>query len=234
MKNSKMKHLDSASSRSGTRRIGIRNRLKIIVTSALLLAATSAVAGIIFVPVGNRYTNPEIALVDIQNGGDGTVRILTTGLTGEMSLDGSDVPPEFEAPVPGCARFPFEQRLELVINPSLGVVEGSTRGRISTQDGTLEYRGEVRGNATCVPSGGRGCGQLIVDLEMRGTLSDPYNPASVGQIRVGMLGSLIWGETDLAHWAAMSTNATLGGNELLFNSWMEYAALEHASCRGAL
>ncbi len=212
----------------------MKNRFRLIVTSALLLTASSAMAGIEFLPMSGRYVDSELATVRIQDNGSGSAAFSTTGLTGELRLDASDVPPEFEVPIPGCARFPFDQQLELVVNLSLGVVEGRTRGRISAQDGTLEYRGEVLGNATCVPSGGRSCGQLIVDLEMRGTLSDPNNPASVGLMRMDMLASLIWDDTNLAHWAAMSTNATLGGNEVLINSWLEYASLRYASCRGAL
>jgi len=234
MKNSTMIKRETGSNRCETSKVGIRNRLKIIVTSALLLAATNAMAGLLSSPMGVLFASPELASVEIQNVGDGRVQVLTTGLTGEMSLDASDVQPEFGSPASGCARLPFDQRLELNIDLSLGVVEGRTRGRIATQNGTLDYRGEVSGNATCVPSGGRSCGQLIVDLEMRGVLSDPNNPASVGQMRMKKLGSLTWDDTDMMHWAAMSANATLGGNELLINSWLEYAALEYASCRGAL
>jgi len=195
----------------------MKNKLKTILGGVLLLVTSIAVAGIIFVPVSGRYSNPGLAPVDFQNVGDGAVRIRTTGLTGEFSLDASDVPPEFEPPASGCARFPFDQRLELIINLSVGVVEGRTRGRISTQDGTLEYRGEVRGNATCVPTGGRSCGQLIVDLEMRGALSDANDPARVGLIRMETLGSLLRGP-DGARWASLTSNARLGGDAGLINS----------------
>ena len=33
-----------------------------------------------------------------------------------------------------------------------------------------------------------------------------------------MLGSLVWDDTNVAHWAAMSANATLGFNEAMINS----------------
>jgi len=206
----------------------MKNNLKIILGGALLLVTSIAVAGIIFVPVGGRYANPEFAPVDIQDIGDGMVRIRTTGLTGEFSLDASDVPPEFDPPASGCKRFPFEQRLELVINLSLGVVEGRTRGRISTQDGTLEYRGEVRGNATCVPSGGRSCGQLIVDLDTRGViLADVSDPVRPGLIRMEILGSILRGP-DGAQWASLTSNARLGGDAGLISSITSMA--EGESC----
>ena len=199
----------------------MKNNLKIILGGALLLVTSIAVAGIIFVPINGLYENPELAPVDIQNIGDGTVRIRTTGLTGEFSLDASDVPPEFDPPASGCKRFPFDQRLELVINLSLGVVEGRTRGHISTQDGTLEYRGEVHGNATCVPAGGRSCGQLIVDLEMRGViLADVSDPVRPGLIRMEILGSILRGP-DGAQWASLTSNARLGGDAGLISSVLD-------------
>ena len=198
----------------------MKHKLKILLGTALLLATTIAVAGIIFVPVSGRYSNPEFAPVRIQEDGSGSVAVRTTGLTGELSLDASDVPPEFEVPIPGCARLPFDQRLELVINLSLGLVEGRTRGRIATQTGTLDYRGEVRGNATCVPAGGRSCGQLIVDLETRGTLADANDPARVGLIRMETLGSLLRGP-DGARWASLTSNARLGGDAGLINSVLD-------------
>jgi hypothetical protein len=195
----------------------MKNKLKIILGGALLLVTSIAVAGIIFVPVGGRYANPELAPVDIQNVGEGMVRIRTTGLTGELSLDASDVPPEFEVPVPGCARLSFDQNLQLVINLSLGMVEGRSRGRISTQDGLLEYRTEVRGNATCRPFNGRSCGQIIVDLELRGTLSDPADPSRVGLLRMETLGSLLRDQGN-ASWAQLTSNARLGGDAALIGS----------------
>ena len=104
----------------------------------------------------------------------------------------------------------------------MGLVEGRSHGRISTQDSTLEYATKGRSNATCLPYNGRSCGQLVVDVDMRGALSDPNNPASVGQMRMEMLGSLIWDDTDMMHLAAMSANTTMGGNEALINSLTQH------------
>jgi hypothetical protein len=63
--------------------IGIKNSLKIIVTGALLLAATSTMAGLLSSPMGVLYANPELAPVDIQNIGDDMVQIHSNGLAGE-------------------------------------------------------------------------------------------------------------------------------------------------------
>lgn len=218
MKESAMQQRENASSLSKTGTARMRNGIKIIVTGALLLVATSAVAGLLSSPImGGLYAYPELAPVDIENIGDSTVQISTTGLTGEFSLDASDVPLEFEPPASGCARLPFDQRLELVINLSLGVVEGHTSGRIDTPDGALDYRAEVRGNATCVPAGGSSCGQIIVDLETRGALSDANDPTRVGLIRTETLGSLLYGP-DSAQWTNLTSNARLSGDAGLISS----------------
>lgn len=135
-------------------------------------------------------------------------------------------------PVPGCARIPFDQRLEVIINLSLGVVEGRTRGRISTGDGPFDYHGEVRGNASCVPASGNSCGQLIVDLEVRGTLSDPTDPARVGLLRMEMLGSLLRGQGS-AYWASLTSNASLGGDAGLISSLLDTMEASE-SCGGLI
>ena len=206
----------------------MNNKLKLTFGAALLLLTSVAVAGIIFVPVGGRYINPELASVDIQNVGDGLLRIRSTGLNGVFSLDASDVPSEFDPPVSGCKRLRFDQRLELIINLSLGVVEGRSRGRIDTRSGgILDYRVEIRGNATCVPSGGNSCGQIVVDLEARGVLSNENAPARVGLIRMEKLGSLVRGASG-ASWASLTANARLGGEEALIG--MLTAMEEGESC----
>lgn len=225
-----MKKRDTESNRSKISWISKKNRLKIIVTSALLLATSIAVAGILFVPVGGRFSTPELAPVNIQNLGDGAFRISTSGLTGELTIQGSDFPPEYNVPATAKESLPFDQQLELVIDVAEGTVSGrSTTNFIDASSSYLAAIAEVRGHASCLPLNGRECGQLVVDLELRGILSDPNDPASVGQLRMEMLGSLVWTDTDVVHWAAMSANATLGGNEVLINSVLQYAA-----CNGAL
>ena len=157
----------------------------------------------------------------IENIGEGIVHIRTTGLTGEFTLDARDVPPEFDPPASGCKRFPFEQRLELVINLSLGVVEGHTSGHIATENGELDYRAEVSGNATCVPAGGSACGQVIVDLETRGVfLVDVSDPILPGYIRMETLGSLLHGPGS-ARWTSLTSNARLGGDAGLIGSVLD-------------
>ena len=217
MKCSTMNKRNTASKQGDDRKVGIKNPLKIMVASALLLAATNAVAGIIFVSVGGNYINPELAPVSIQDNGSGSAVVRTTGLVGELSLDASDVPPKFDPPASGCKRFPFDQELELVINLSLGVVEGHTSGSIATENGLLEYRADVRGNATCVPAGGSDCGQVIVDLETRGAFVDASDPMLPGLIRMETLGSLLRGP-DGARWTSLSSNARLGGDAGLISS----------------
>jgi len=199
----------------------MKNPLRILVAGALVLLATTAMAGIIFVPVGNRYVTPELALVQSQSDGDGTVHIRTTGLNGELSLDANDIPPGFEGPSQGCARFPFAQALDLLITRSgsggNAVTEGRSHGTITTQDGVLEYHADVRGHSACVPVNGRPCGQLVVDLELRGTLVDPTDPARVGLLRMDMLGSLERSRGS-ARWASLTSQARLGGDAVLVSS----------------
>ena len=225
-----MKKCDTASNHSDTRRNSMKNRLKIIVTSALLLAASSAMAGITFLPASGRYLTIEMTDVIISNLSDDTFRISTNGLTGELTIEGSDFPPQYDIATTAKGVLPFDQQLELVIDVAKGTVLGrSTTNFIDASSTYLTATAEVRGSASCLPLNGRECGQLVVDLELRGVLSDPNDPTSVGQLQQRMLGSLIWDDTNVAHWAAMSANTTIGGNEGLINLVSGYAR-----CNGAL
>ncbi|NNE64239.1 MAG: hypothetical protein HKN34_09150, partial [Gammaproteobacteria bacterium] len=188
MENSTKKKCDTGSNLSEAGKVGIKNRLKIIATSALLLAATNAMAGLVFLPGSIVHTNTELAPVSVQHLDDGSMRVHTTGLTGELSLNisasGNDEsPPHFNIATTEKVVLPFDQELELVINLFTGVVEGSSSGQYINNTELWDFIADVRGNATCLPLNGRDCGQLIVTLELRGVLSDPNNPSVVGQLR---------------------------------------------------
>ena len=236
MKNSTIKKCDTGSNRSETRKVGIKNRLKIIATSALLLAATNAMAGIISLPGSNTYTVPETALMRVSKcPGDfdvvaGCVRIHTTGLTCELTIRGSDFPPESDIGTTEKVVLPFDQELELVVDIAEGTVSG--RSTINFTDVTLSEAVAsaaasllwvVRGTATCLPLNGRECGQLVVDLELQGILTDPNDPSIVGKLQMDVLASLLLDGSDVAHWAAMSANITIGGNE----RWIRSQRVDH-------
>lgn len=220
---STMTKRDTASTRSDTSRIGIGNRLKILVTSALLLAASSATPGIQFIPVVDLYVSPELAPLSVRkDSGEAHLDYFTiamNGLTGESTIQGSDLPPAYDVPAVTKRVLPFDQDLELKIDMTTGNVSG--QAKIRYYDASSPYlaaTAEVSGNATCLPRNGRECGQLIVDLELQGILTNPNDPSIVGQLRIEMLGSLVWDDTHVAHWAAMSANSTIGGNEGLITS----------------
>jgi len=185
----------------------MKNLLKIIVFGALLLTVTTALAGIIFVPVSGRYVTPELAPVDIQRTGDGLIKFRTTGLIGKLTLDCSEVE-ECQSIDNGCAEIPFTQQIELTLNHQTGNIEGRTRGRLDTQP-SYEFIAKVRGEATCLPPGGQSCGQIVMDLEARGVISDRVDPSGVGTLRMQVLGSLLR-DGSSASWAILSGRGTLG------------------------
>jgi hypothetical protein len=217
MKNSTTKNPDTASNRSDTRIARLKNGIKIVVTSVLLLAASSAMAEITFLPAVSQVVDVDQWMRFQISSGDqpGEIELRSTGLKSEWII--------FPAgPTTHGANetlLQLDQELSLVINLSLGVVEGSSSGQVlMTNEPWGVFRAQVRGNASCLPLNGLDCGQLVLDLELHGALSDQYNPAIVGQLHMQMLGSLIVDSTDFGVWAAMSANATIGGNEGLINS----------------
>ena len=219
MINTTIKKRDTSSNSSDTR----MTRMKIIVSSALLLTASSAFADITFFSGSNVYTDPELAQVDIQNLGDETFRVHSSGITDDLIIEG---PSKYELPETANGKLSVTQQLDLVVNLSLGVVEGTARGYILSlpNNENLSFRADVQGHVTCLPLNGRECGQLVLDLELQGVLSDPSDPSKVGQVITVMLGSLVWDDTNGAHWAAISANTTIGGNEGLITSlsWIDF------------
>jgi hypothetical protein len=226
-----MKKCHTASNHSDNWMTGMKNSIRLMITTAALLAASPAFADIDFLPSGSQYIDPGIAQANIQIGDESfTYTVRTSGLTGELTIRGSDFPPEYDIATTAQAVLPFEQELELVINVAEGTISGRSTGNfLDMASANVAFTAEVHGNASCLPLNGRECGQLVVDLELRGVLSDPNDPASVGQLRMEILGSLVWDDTNVAHWAAMSANTTIGGNEGLINSlsrWMGDANLD--------
>ena len=179
-------------------------KLRIIAIASLVLVASSARAGIIFVPGTLQYNPVPIPTQDV------TVPMMIvrgTGLDGVFKPDCSEVA-QCQTATQDCAEIPFSQQLELRINLKTGDVRGRTRGQFNSVR-SLDFVARVRGDATCLPFAGRACGQLMVDLEARGPFVDPTHPASVGQVRMQILGNLLR-DVESVRWAALSANTTLG------------------------
>lgn len=222
MENPGIEQLDTASKPSDN----IRNSLTAIVAAALLMAASPAMAGIIFVPVGNHYTAPETAPVNVQHLDGETFRFRTSGLAGEWIIDGGDLPPENAFPAAAQAVLPFIQDLELVVDiggetasdplimrkfadaASVYLVIIKEMDEASTLMITTT---EFRGNASCVPRNGFDCGQLVVHLEMQGFITNSSDPACIGMLRTELLGSLVWDGVAAAHWTSLTASARLEG-----------------------
>lgn len=189
-----------------------------IITS--IAAVSSARAGVIFVPVGNVYIDPERTTVLIGGRDPNALEIRSAGLQGEWIINRTDVLPELVATANGEIRLPVKQSLSLVLNLSLGTVEGRSRGKILAGDvvaTSFQFVADVRGTVSCLPFNGLPCGQLILDMDLRGGLGETHDPASAGQVRSQIVGSLIR-ESRSATWQALDANTTIGANPALIHS----------------
>ena len=224
MKYATIKTCDTGPNSSKTGKVGIKNRIKIIASSALLLTATSATAGPVYLAVGGQYIAPEAAPVLIGGLGVDRFRIQTVGLSGEWTIEYDDLPPGSDVPASAQAVLPFTQDLELEIDLAEGTVSGHAIKQLDAPAKVIIATMDVTGHASCLPRNGLACGQLVVDLELRGVLTDPNDPASVGRLSGETLGSLVWDETVAGYWTAMSANTTIGGNEGIINSlsWIDF------------
>jgi len=187
--------------------------------TALTLVATSALAGLLFVPVGSRYEDPGLATVQVRTTGE-RIQVRTTGLQGRMAVRARDLASVAGAPATGCAVLPFTQDLTLDLDLAKGVAEGTSQGQIQLNGKVVRFQAQVRGSATCMPSSGAACGQAVVHLDLLGALADPSDQASVGLLRAQMLGSLLRSNPS-APWAAMSADVSLGVSPRLVTSILE-------------
>jgi hypothetical protein len=214
-----------------------------IITLASLVATSVAWAGIVFLPVGGQYQDPDTAPVEIQatsNAGTGigepsgvlsgglnghAVKVRTSGLHGKLTISGADLPPELGIPPYVELALDLTQQLELLINESEGTVWGrsSISALMDKASPLLALEGNIegQGNATCLPLGGMDCGQIVVDLELRGALAGS-DQASVASLQWRLLGSLIR-DGHNAYWSALDASGTIGANpqitEELFGNW---------------
>lgn len=188
-------------------------QLRFIITLFLLLFITNTSGEVIVFKGGVQYNPVPIPTQDVtvpmllKKNGAGRYRIRTVDINGELTFDCSDVP-GCQPVYFDCAGIPLKQQLELNINRKTGKVEGRTRGQLSLAD-DFNFIANLNGDATCISFGGQNCGQLVVDLDARGTFSKPDDAASVGSIKLLILGSLVRDEEN-AQWVALSANATLG------------------------
>jgi hypothetical protein len=196
-----------------------------LATALTILTATAA-AALVFAPVSTEYDDPGLATVNLRGGG-GQIQVRTTDLQGRLAVKASDLPPASGAPAQGCAVMPFTQDLTLSLDLAKGVAEGSSSGQIHLDGKVVRLQAAVQGSASCMPFDGAACGQVIVDLDLRGALANPGDPAAVGLLRMQMLGSLVRGNPT-APWAAMSADTSLGLSRPLVTSILD--TMEEGEC----
>lgn len=185
----------------------------------LLAAFSNAYAGVIFVPVGNVIVGDlDLATVEILKSNATKMQIRSRGLAGELTQASG------ATGMPGDS-ITYTQQREISLDAKTGAVNGYARGQLTLNQGVgagtaLNYQGQLTGTAFCRPFQGRECGQVIVNLTLRGAISDGSDPSRVGLIRTEILGSLITNPSD-PHWAAYSPNFVLGGDAPLIEQFLD-------------
>lgn len=206
--------------------------LRLTVSILVVFAGHTVSAGIIFLPGTGVYQDPELASVSVRGsqGQGGTARVRTTGLQGVLEFSAEDFPEGLGAPAYGCARLPFKQRMVFDIDYADGVVvEGHAQGQIEMPDGRVwDDTDIVHGRGACVSYGGKPCGRIVVDLELRGTLFRREDPQRVASLRMEILGSLVVAD-GAPRWVALSANSRIGGDKKLMND-IAAAIIKMESC----
>lgn len=195
----------------------MRKTLLIVALLGPLLLPWSAWGGIVLLPVEGRYLDVGLALASVRGRGAGTVVIRTTGLKGELVVDPADLPSD-GAQAPGDdIVVPFTQDLELsfVANKSgpdaLFEVSGRARGSFAEPLPDDRYAARVSGKTACLRYNGQACGQIVVDLELRGVIVNQLNPSAAGNLRMKILGSLVR-DGGNGHWQTLNAATAIGAN----------------------
>lgn len=194
--------------------------LRLTVSVLLAFTGHTVSAGIIFLPGTGVYQDSELASVSVRGsqGQGGTARVRTTGLQGVLEFAAGDFPEDLGAPASGCARLPFRQRMVFDIDFADGVVvEGHAQGQIEMPNGQVwDDTDIVHGRGACASYGGKPCGRIVVDLELRGTMFLREDPQRVASLHMEMLGSLVVAD-GAPRWVVLSANSRIGGDKKLMN-----------------
>jgi hypothetical protein len=190
----------------------MNNKLKIIVTGALLLVATlisgaPAIAGVVGVAVGGHtFENVSAANVEVRNVSGGNTRIQTTGLNGRFDTTpgGTGAQGSFIA---------VTQDQNLLFDPDTGTINGDARGQLtfSAEGIQLNYQGNISGIASCMAGEKRACSQYVVNVTLEAVVADPNNPQRVAVLRMELLGSLVRDDQG-TRWSVFDDNATVFGS----------------------
>lgn len=203
-----------------------------LAAATLALLASSALAGVVFIPTGGIYLEPDLAPTDIRRtraGGGIELLIRTTGLEGVFQIDAADVPPQFDPPEVGCAKLPFRHDLSLQLRcdapadgSSLCAAEGTLKGQMQTDAGPLQVTARIAGEATCTAAAGDLCAHIILGIDVRGTLQPQVigNGSVFGTVDLRILGSLVGGDGGGGAWAAMVSTGKFGGDVPIVNRWL--------------
>lgn len=186
-------------------------RIASLAGTVLLLTGAAALAGIIFVPVGGRVVDSgEVELSAIIK----KIDIASPGLVVQLQCPGSP---------PDGAYAEMTQALNLSIDRKTGDVSGTSTATLRSFDAAsplLAMKARVSGTATCVESGGRSCGQLVLELRSEGVLSTKGVPEQIGLLRQQLLGSLTLSPNS-AEWRALDLAPTVGGSEAFVQAFLD-------------
>jgi hypothetical protein len=174
------------------------------------MTAASVCAGVIFVPVGNVYTDLETATVSVVSATAAAAwnfTVRSSDLGGLMTIDCSGSESDCLAKGIPLIATAFSERSELRVNRVEGTVTGTVGGRLD--DVFYRYRGEIRGAATCASPQGNRCRRMVFTYRTRAVLFDPADASRVGRLAGESIGSLLV-EVDGARWADLGSSGQLG------------------------
>ena len=113
--------------------------------------------------------------VEVLPGQATRLRLNLAGLTGTLDPESADASPS--------TQLTIHQQQSLVVNLSIGVVEGTASGAILTPDGTtMSYMGTIAGRALCFERQNDPCGRVVLRMTFEGAWVGDGDDSRFGSI----------------------------------------------------
>lgn len=180
----------------------------LLAITAVLLVASPASAGVIFLPIGD-YDHVDLGQTSAVAAGTGALRVTTRGLDGAGTIDCGGRTRCVEAGLDGSTvRVAYD--LQLMVEPGEAGVRGRARGALTTAVpdlGPVELRGSIRGRARCTDGGPLPC-DLAVEVRLRTPVTDASGER-IGRLVLDLSGTIEMSTPDDVRWSELGGDGRL-------------------------
>jgi hypothetical protein len=193
----------------------LSKRLLVTLVSTIALAIPmGAIAGIIFVPIGE-FIPTNLGENRIKSNDGGEFVLTSRGVGGSFYVICDRSRDCVDADLDG-SQFVLNQDLRIVIDfTSAGIITGATRGTLNlplagiTLPDSVKFKGTVKGSVECQADTERACAVATLNLRIPVALTDSADGSAFGLMELYLAGTIYPGSGSAAWESLISPQATL-------------------------